>query len=116
MGQGIKLMLFAFAAGSVLLLQAADCMSLDQETMPCCATMPCAPAMKNHKCCKALVPGQTAGLLPAGRQSLQPPVLAVVEYAPVVALSSAARDLRIHIEAQQHSPPDLYTRHHSFLI
>ena len=116
MSKRIKTLFFVLAAGSILLLQMAECGNLDQKAMQCCATMPCAPAMQNHKCCQTLVGSETTSLRPTARQSLQPPVLAVLEYSRVLPAHRFIPEFQFRIEAQQHSPPELYTHYHSFLI
>src|ERR1700693_2185105 len=49
-----KRLFLVLAAGALLLLQFADCMSAmtpDQESMHCCGSMPCTPAQQKHDCC-----------------------------------------------------------------
>jgi len=114
-----KRLFLALAAGALLLLQFADCMSAmtpDKETMQCCGSMPCTPANQSHDCCKAMVSGQSSNMLPTARVSLNAHVntllepLAVVEAVRLASLPVSA------VEAQQHSPPELYTLHASLLI
>jgi hypothetical protein len=116
-----KRLFLVLAAGALLFLQFADCMSAmtpDQESMKCCGSMPCTPANQSHDCCKGMVSGQSPNAIPTARVSLSAPAitfvepLASVEIARMVSLPLGA------IEAPQHSPPppELYTLHASLLI
>jgi hypothetical protein len=115
----LKRLFLVMAAGALLLLQFADCMSAvtpDQESMKCCGSMPCTPANQSHDCCKAMVSAQSPNILPTARVSLNAPAITLVEplasfeVVRLVPLPLAA------VEAPQHSPPELYTLHASLLI
>src|SRR5215469_3605457 len=108
-----------FAVMAVLLLQFADCMAAmtpDQQSMQCCGSMPCDPSNQSHDCCKSMASSQSPSVLPAAHVTLHLPAMLVVDNLPsppVVEFSEAAR---AEFPAPQHSPPDLYTLHSSFLI
>jgi hypothetical protein len=115
----LKRLFLVLAAGALLLLQFADCMSAvtpDQESMKCCGSMPCTPANQSHDCCKAMVSAQSPNILPTARVSLNAPAITLVgplasfEVVRLVPLPLVA------VEAPQHSPPELYTLHASLLI
>ncbi len=116
-GKKIFLVLATFV---VLLLQFADCMSAitpDQESMECCGSMPCTQANQSHDCCKTMVSGQIANLVPMARaSSFDAPVLAIVRPLTAVEIVRVVSSPFNVIEAQQHSPPELYTLHVSLLI
>ena len=109
----------AFAMVALFGLQIADCvsaMSTDEQSMECCASMPCHPADQSHDCCKTMASAQTPSALPADNSDLTisqsavfvphltTPLLVVIDNSPK------------RFEAPQHSPPDLYTLHSSLLI
>ena len=109
------------ATVAVLLLQFADCMSamtLDEQSMQCCGSMPCDPSNQSHDCCKAMVSPQSPSVLPAPHVTLHAPVMVVTDSlrrpSPRVQHSSEAA--HADFAAPQHSPPELYTLHSSFLI
>ncbi len=64
----------------LLLGNSLDCFSaseMDQQTMKCCGSMPCSPAMRSHECCKTMVTqGHPAYLLPPASPSLSVPMIA----------------------------------------
>jgi len=115
----VKGIFFVLAAGALLFLQFADCMSAmtpDQESIQCCGSMPCTPANYSHDCCKAMVSGQSPNMLSAARVSIHAPAIALVEpLASVATVQIVSLPLSV-VEAQQHSPPELYTLHVSLLI
>ncbi len=114
-----KRLFSVLAAGAVLLMQFADCMSAltpDQQTMQCCASMPCTPANQNHDCCKTMASGQTPSVLPTARVSLSAPLPAVIEHEPILTVSRFVSLIPHPAEAQQPSPPELYTLYVSLLI
>jgi hypothetical protein len=116
----IKRLSVLLATGALLLLGFSDCMSaltLDHQSMQCCGSMPCTPANHNHDCCKNMTPG-TPNMLPPGHVSLHPPIVASVEYSPMLAMvwNTRAPVPLAFVETQQHSPPNLYTLHASLLI
>src|ERR1700676_5303427 len=114
-----KRLFLALAAGALLLLQFADCMSAmtpDHESMQCCGSMPCTPANHSHGCCKTMTSVETPNMLPAARVSLHGPAVATVEYTRMLDIAPSAPVSRVTVEAPQHSPPELYTLHASLLI
>lgn len=116
--RGRKLFI-VMAAGVLLLLQFGDCMSamaLDQQSMQCCRSMPCAPANHSHGCCKNMVSAQTPNMLPAAHVSLHAPTVATVEYPSLLKVVRSTLAPPVMVEAQEHSPPELYTLHAALLI
>lgn len=114
-----KRLFLVLAAGALLLLQFADCMSAmtpDQESMKCCGSMPCTPANQSHDCCKAMVSAQSPNMLPTARVSLNTPTIVLVEPVASVEVVRLVSLPHIAVEAPQHSPPELYTLHASLLI
>ena len=112
--------LFLFLAVPVLLLLPfADCMSAvgqDQQTMKCCASMPCGPSNQSQDCCKKMAGAHPSNMLPVKYVSLHGPSVAAVEYEPMLEIVGSSTVPPVTIEAQQHSPPELYTLHASLLI
>ena len=114
-----KTTLFILAIAAVLLLQFADCMSAmthDQQSMQCCGSMPCDPSNQNHDCCKGMVSSQSPSVLPVTHVTLQAPVIVTTGIVPSLLLEQLSERPRPHSAAPQHSPPELYTLHSSFLI
>ena len=115
----VKRIASALAIGVLLLLGFPDCMSaltLDQQSMRCCGTMPCTPANHSQDCCKHMASPETPNILPTSHVSLHPPIAATIEYPQMLALVSQTWAPPPSIETQQHSPPELYTLHASLLI
>lgn len=114
-----KRLFLMLAAGALLFLQFADCMSAmtpDQDSMKCCGSMPCTPANQSHDCCKGMVSGQSPNMVPTARVSLSAPDITLVEpLASVETVGLISLPLGA-VEAPQHSPPELYTLHASLLI
>jgi hypothetical protein len=107
------------AVVAILLLQFADCMSamtLDQQTMQCCGSMPCDPSNRSHDCCKSMVSSQSPSVLPAAHVTLHPPVMDVTNILPTPQVFELSEAPDTEFAAPQHSPPELYTLHSSFLI
>jgi|SRR5579862_5053750 len=107
------------AACALLLLQFGDCMSamaLDQQSMQCCRSMPCTPANHSHGCCKDMVSVQTPNMLPAAPVSLHGPTVAVLHYPRMLEIVRLILAPPVVVEAQEHSPPELYTLYASLLI
>lgn len=107
------------AVVAVLFLQFADCMSAmtqDRQSMQCCGSMPCDPSNQNHDCCKAMVSSQSPSLLPASGVTLHVPVMVARDILPLPQLPQLSEASRADFTAPQHSPPELYTLHSSFLI
>jgi hypothetical protein len=112
--------LFVFlAAGTLLLLQFADCMSamtLDQHSMQCCASMPCTPANQSHDCCKKMTSPQTPSMLPTARMALHAPTVATIEQTRIAEIVLSALVPSATADDPPYSPPELYTLHASLLI
>ena len=107
------------AAGALLLLQFGDCMSavaLDHQSMQCCRSMPCTPANHSHNCCKNMASAQSPNMLPAAHVSLHAPTVATIEYPHLLDIGRSTLAPPVVVEAQEHSPPELYTLHASLLI
>jgi hypothetical protein len=113
-----KRVLIVMAIAAVLGLQFGDCLSAtqDEQSMHCCGSMPCDPSNQSHDCCKGMVSAQSSSVLPVGHVTLHPPMMVVADVlaAPEATLHSEIS--RLHFEAPQHSPPELYTLHASLLI
>ena len=112
--------LFVFLAAFALLsLQFADCVSAmtqDEESMKCCGSMPCDPAMQGHDCCKAMVSAQSPNVLPVSHVTLHAPVVVVSDVLAAPQKLPYLQVSRFEFAAPQHSPPELYTLHSSLLI
>ena len=112
--------IFVFSAlVAILLLQFADCMSAmtqDQQTMQCCASMPCDRSNQSHECCKTMVSSQSPSLLPASHVTLYPPAMMVAGVLPPQAVLAFSDTERSDFVVPEYSPPELYTLHSSFLI
>lgn len=107
------------ALAAILLLQFADCMSAmtqDQESMQCCGSMPCDPSNQSHDCCKSMISSQSPSVLPTAHVSLHAPVLFVVDLLPSPQVPEFFEATSAILAVPQHSPPELYTLHSSFLI
>jgi hypothetical protein len=115
-----KRLLTVIAATCILFLQVQSCMSaemLNQQSMQCCNSMPCTPMNKDMGCCKDMVSPKTPNMLPTHHESLQPPVVANFEYSQSMDLAFRTTSPSSEpVVAQQHSPPELYKIHLSFLI
>src|SRR5215831_18257551 len=107
------------AVVGILLLQFTDCMTAmtqDEPSMQCCGSMPCEPSNQHHDCCKSVVSSQSRSVLPAAHVSLHSPVLFVADVLPSPLVPQFSEATVAVLAAPQHSPPELYTLHSSFLI
>jgi len=107
------------AVFAILLLQFADCMSAatkDQQSMQCCGSMPCDPSNQDHDCCKSMVSSQSVGVLPTAHVNFVPPIMITVDVAVVPLSIGLSESVPVDFTPLQHSPPELYTLHSSFLI
>jgi hypothetical protein len=114
-----KTTFLVLAMVAVLMLQFGDCMSpltRDQQSMQCCGSMPCAPSNQHHDCCKTMVSSHPSGVLPAAHVTLLAPVMIAAAILPLPQLPQFSEAPRADFTAPQHSPPELYTLHSSFLI
>src|SRR5437773_9633332 len=104
------------AVAAILLLQFADCMSamtMDQQSMQCCGSMPCDPSNQSHDCCKNMVSSQAPSVLPVSHVTFPAPMMIVTEILASPQATPYAEASRLDFEAPQHSPPELYTLHSS---
>ena len=107
------------AVVAILLLQFADCMSamtMDQQSMQCCGSMPCDPSNQSHDCCKSMASSQSPSVLPPADVTLHPPVMDVADISPLPRVLELSEAALTEFAAPQHSPPELYTLHSSLLI
>ena len=116
-----KRLFVAIAVAAILFLQVQSCMAdpmSSQQDMQCCKSMPCTPMNKTQGCCKDMVSPNTPNMLPAQQHSLQGPPTAAVDYSEMldVAHWKTTAPSFEPVQAQQHSPPKLYTLHASLLI
>ena len=103
---------------ALLSLQFADCLSAmtqDQQSMKCCASMPCDPSNQSHDCCKGMVSSQSPGV-PVAQLTLHAPVMVATEIVVSLQIVTNPEGSRLGFEARPHSPPELYTLHSSLLI
>ena len=63
-----------------------------------------------------MVSERAPNVLPSATVSLHAPTLAIVEFIQTLVISQALPVPHAAVEAQQHSPPELYTLHASLLI
>ena len=114
-----KTLLITVAMVAVLGLQFADCMSamtMDEQSMQCCSSMPCDPSNQSHDCCKSMASSQSPSLLPVAHVSLDPPIMNVADFSLTLQILQISEAPRTEFAAPQHSPPELYTLHSSLLI
>ena len=107
------------ALTALFVLQFADCiapMSADQQTMQCCGSMPCNPTNQSQDCCKTMASSQSPSVLPAAQVTLHPPTIIAADILPVPRVLGLSDASPVDFAAPQHSPPELYTLHSSFLI
>src|SRR5256885_12409565 len=105
------------AVAAILLLQFADCMSamtMDQQSMQCCGSMPCDPSNQRHDCCKSMASSQSPSVLPVAHVTLHPPTMDVADILPTPQVLELSEAPLTESAAPQHSPPELYTLHSSF--
>jgi hypothetical protein len=114
-----KKLFLVMAVGALFFLQFGDCLSamtLDQQSMQCCGSMPCTPANHTHSCCDKMVSAQTPSMLLAARVTLHAPNIATTDHARALEILRPALTLAVRIDPQYYSPPELYTLHASLLI
>jgi len=114
-----KRLFVVLAVVALLGLQFADCMSAmtqDQQSMKCCGSMPCDPSNQSHDCCKGMVSAQSPNVLPVSHVTLHAPVEVVTDILASPQAMRCPETCHLDFEAQQHSPPELYTLHSSLLI
>jgi len=111
------ILLLALAAA--LANYAVDCsaMNTPEQAMQCCGSMPCPPHHGDSEdCCKTMPSAQALNMLPAAHSSLRVPAVATFKYTRTLDITPLAPVPLAAFEAQQHSPPELYTLHASLLI
>ena len=116
---GRRLTFVVLALVALLGLQFADCMSAmtqDEQSMQCCGSMPCDPSNQSHDCCKTMASSQSPSVLPAAQVTLHPPTIVAADIFPVPQVLGLSEVSPLDFAAPQHSPPELYTLHSSFLI
>ena len=114
-----KRLLLVIAAGLLILGQFADCMpamASSQQSMKCCASMPCNRTSTPQNCCKTMNASQPANMLPTVQATLQAPAISIVEHVRKFDDNVRISALPLEAEASQHSPPELYTLYASLLI
>src|SRR5258707_7430444 len=114
-----KRLLIVGAIAGLLGLQFADCLSAmtqDPQSMQCCGSMPCDPSNQSHDCCKSMVSSQSPSVLPAAHVTLHPPAMEMADILPTPQVLELCQAPLTEFAAPQHSPPELYTLHSSFLI
>lgn len=112
-----KRVFFPFAALTVLLLQLGNCgPAMNPQAMQCCRSMPCTPANRSQGCCKNMLSASAPKMLPGHHAALHGPTVSAIEYPLWTETLGYAPEPYSIVEAQQHSPPDLYTLHASLLI
>jgi len=107
------------AVAAILLLQFADCMAAmtpDEQSMQCCGSMPCDRSNQSHDCCKSMISSQSPSIVPTAHGSLHAPILLVADVLPSRQVPQFSEATSATLAAPQHSPPELYTLHSSFLI
>lgn len=107
------------AVFATLLMPFADCMSAatqDHESMQCCGSMPCDQSNQSHDCCKGMVASQPTSVLPSAHVTLVPPTMTAADILPVPLSVLHSEMPPADFSPPQHSPPELYTLHSSFLI
>jgi hypothetical protein len=104
---------------AMVLVQFTDCMSAmtqDPQSIQCCGSMPCDPSNQSHDCCKGMVSSQSPSVLPVAHVTLHSPVMVVTDVLASRQATPYPEVSRLDFDAPQHSPPELYTLHSSFLI
>jgi hypothetical protein len=109
----------ALVATALLALQGADCFvpaPADHQAMACCHSMKCLPGQHAHQCCATKTTSQPQTALPQEYAALRVPAQSVAAHLALPAVTARAGAYSPGLGAMQHSPPDLYTLHSSFLI
>src|SRR5438552_16243798 len=97
------------AVVATLLLQFADCMSamtMDQQSMQCCGSMPCDPSNQSHDCCKGMVSAQSPNVLPVSHVIFHAPVMVVSDILASPEAMTYPQAFGLEFAAPQHSPPE----------
>lgn len=114
-----KRLLLVIAAGLLILSQFADCMpamASSQQSMKCCASMPCNRTSKPQNCCKTMNASRPSNMLPTVQTTLQAPAISIVQNVRKLEDNVHILALPLEAAAPQHSPPELYTLYASLLI
>src|SRR6185437_13695658 len=115
----VKRLFFVGVLLALASLQIGECMAAmsgNAAAMRCCRSMPCTPANHSQGCCKNMVSTQVPAILPGHHASLHSPAVAAIEYRANTEILPHPPEPSLTVPAQQHSPPELYTLHSSFLI
>lgn len=111
--------LLALVATALLVLQGANCFvpaPADHQAMACCRSMKCLPGEHGHQCCAAKTTSRSHTVLPQESAALRVPAHSIAAHLALPVITARAGDYSPGLGAVQHSPPDLYTLHASFLI
>jgi len=109
----------ALVATALLVLEGADCFApatADHQAMACCHSMKCLPGHHAHQCCATKTTSQPQTGLPQESTALRAPAHSVATHLALPMVTARAGAYSPGLSAMQHSPPDLYTLHSSFLI
>ncbi|MBZ5501688.1 MAG: hypothetical protein LAN59_05505 [Acidobacteriia bacterium] len=109
----------ALVATALLALQGADCFvpaPADRQAMACCHSMKCLPGQHAHQCCAAESTSHPQIGVPQESAALRVPAPGVAAHLALPVVTARAGVYGSGLGAMQHSPPDLYTLHASFLI
>jgi len=116
---GVRRLFFVPAAGAVLLLLFADCMTAatpGEQASQCCASMKCSPATKMESCCKTPLSAHAPSVMVKARVSMAVPIPKIAERVSSLQIARYMAGRRVVADIPMFSPPDLYTLHASFLI
>src|SRR5256885_16102392 len=98
------------AVAAILLLQFADCMSamtMDEQSMQCCSSMPCDPSNQSHDCCKSMASSSSPSVLPSAHVTLHPPVMTdVVDFSQTFQILQISEAPRTESAPREDSPPE----------
>ena len=114
-----KTLFLILAMSALVLMQVGACMSAplpEQADMQCCHSVPCAPGHGAPNSCKKMISARAPNMTLAKQVSLHSPAIATIEYPTSAEFLRQNLDRHSPVDAQQHSPPDLYTLHGSLLI
>ncbi len=109
----------ALVATALLALQGADCFvpaPADHQAMACCHSMKCLPGQHAHQCCAAKTASHPQIGLPQESAALRAAVPGIAARLALPVVTARAGAYSPGLGTMQHSPPDLYTLHSSFLI
>jgi hypothetical protein len=111
--------LAGLAGLAFVLLQLSDCLAApihEPQMMPCCREMRCPDAKMASGCCKTMEESSSLSARPTSRTTVAAPVLAAAVSIPTAEPVAPKLIPLAALHPQMHSPPDLFTLHHSLLI